>query len=482
MTKHAICYWSLSLVAATTILAWHEEAGGAASRMGGRQVAGAAPAQAAAPLDARVGAVVKSEILASGVPSVSVAVMRDGRMLLARAWGVADVERNAAASSATIYDIGSVTKQFTAALLLKQVDRGRLTLTDTISKHFAGLSPEVGAVTIEQLLNHTSGMKRPVTDRARRLEHISAESLLENATGSKLDRTPATTWAYSNAGYTVLGVLVERLYGKSYAAALQDEIARPLQLPTLSKCGEPKAGEARGYVREQVGKFGPAPGMHHSQNLGAGGICATAADLVKWTHALHTGRVISPSSYQAMITPRGAAIGSNYGFGLAQSRANGGQMAIVHDGNSPGTAHTAELRWYQKHSLAVAVLSNGFPLVPPLKGAADVVSRIVLGGPLAAPAATHSTATTTPADRSTLVGIYELAPQRTFEVTLENGELYVTPPGGAAKQPLVFRSGNAYALGTRDSTTTVTFFVEKRVAIGFEANANGMKRMLKKVK
>lgn len=488
MRKHATVYWSLCLVTATTLAVGHERAVSAASRMGGRQSVGAAPRQADAPLDDRVAAFVKSELLAKGVPSVSVAVMRDGKMLLERAWGLADIEKNVSASPTTTYSIASVAKQFTAALVLKQVDRGRLTLTDPISKHFAGLSPEVGAVTIEQLLNHTSGMKRPIIDPDRRFENISAESLLENATGSKLETTPGTTWAYSNAGYTVLGVLVERLYGKSYAAALREEIAGPLQLTTLSKCAEPKPGEARGYVRAEVGKPGPAPGMHHSQDLGPGGICATAADLVKWTHALHTGRVLSPESYQAMVTPRGAAIASRYGFGLSVGPAAWGDMAIVHDGQARGAAHTAELHWYPQHALAVAVLSNGFPLAPPLKGASAVVSRIVLGVPLTAPAATPdapaatpSTATTTPADRSVLVGVYELAPQRTFEVTLENGELYVAPPG-ESKQPLIFRSGNAYWLGKSDSTTTVTFIVENGVAAGFEANNNGFRRTLRKIK
>ncbi len=116
MTKHATVYWSLCLMAATALV-------------GGRPLV-AAPPQANAPLDERVAAIVKSEILAQGVPSVSVAVMRDGKMLLERAWGVADIEKNVAASDSTIYPIGSLTKQFTAALVLKQVDRGRLTLTD----------------------------------------------------------------------------------------------------------------------------------------------------------------------------------------------------------------------------------------------------------------------------------------------------------------------------------------------------------------
>ena len=103
MTKHATVYWSLCPVTAAALV-------------GGHQLVGAAPPQANAPLHERVAAIVNSDILAAGVPSVSVAVMRDGKMLLERAWGVADIEKNVGASNSTTYPVGSLTKQFTAAL------------------------------------------------------------------------------------------------------------------------------------------------------------------------------------------------------------------------------------------------------------------------------------------------------------------------------------------------------------------------------
>jgi CubicO group peptidase (beta-lactamase class C family) len=477
MTKHATISWSLCLATAAVLV-------------GGGQPAGAAPPQANAPLEERVASVVKSEILAKGVPSVSVAVMRDGKLVLERAWGVADVEKNLSASAATTYFIGSVTKQFTAALLLKQVERGRLALTDPIGKHLAGLSPEVGAVTIEQLLNHTSGMKRSAATPERRFENVTVDTLLEMAAGGELVTKAGTKHAYSNAGYVVLGILVEKLYGKKFGAVVQDEIAGPLGLTTLRKCAEPQLGDARGYELEpgpsttlRGGKADPAPGLHHSQLLGQDGLCATAGDLVRWTHALHTGRVLSHASYQAMITPRGAAVASNYGFGLSVNPAAWGDETIFHGGGSL-TGNIAEVHWFPEHSVATALLYNVFPRVP---GVSDVIPRIVFGVPLAgkAPQAEPANpapapATTMPAERTTLAGIYALTAQRTFEVTLENGELYVTPPGGS-KQPLVFRSGNTYALGSSDSKTTITFILENGVATGFEANDNGNRRTLKKI-
>jgi CubicO group peptidase (beta-lactamase class C family) len=437
---------------------------------------------AAEPLADRVGSIVQNEILAKGVPGVSVAVLRDGKMLLERGWGVADLEKNVALSNTTIFPTGSVAKQFTAALLLKQVERGRLALTDPIGKHLAAVPPEAAAVTIEQLLNHTSGLQRAVIAPERRFESVSRETLLQMAFGDKPPASPGTKFEYSNAGYTVLGILVEKLYGKSYDAALHDEIAAPLGLTTLTKCGEPQPNRAAGSMRGSDGKPSSAPGVHHSQVIGAGDVCATAGDLVRWTHALHSGRVLSEASYQAMTTPRGAAVSDNYGLGLYVRPAQWGDKAIVHGGQAL-TGHVAELHWYPDHKLAVALLYNALPRVP---GVSDLIPRIVLGVPLPekktgpADAAPQTAAPSARADGASLAGLYGMSAERAARVTVENGDLYLTPPGDD-KEPLRFRSGNTYALGAPDSTTTVTFIVENGIVSGLEVNANGRKRTLKKI-
>jgi hypothetical protein len=143
------------------------------------------------------------------------------------------------------------------------------------------------------------------------------------------------------------------------------------------------------------------------------------------------------------------------------------------------------VHWYPEHSVATALFYNVFPRVP---GVSDAIPRIVFGVPLAGKAPQDkpanpapAPATTTPAERTKLVGVYALSARRTFEVTLDKNELYVTPAGGP-KQPLVFRSGNTYALGSNDSETTLTFIVENGSATAFEVNENGNRRTLKKIK
>jgi CubicO group peptidase (beta-lactamase class C family) len=345
------------------------------------QLVGAASPQTNAPplnLDERVDAIVRSEILAKGVPGVSVAVMRDGKMLLERAWGLSDVEKKTPADASTTSQIASVTKPFTAVLVLKQVDRGRLSLSDPLGKHLPGVSAAFDTFTIEQMLNHTSGLAGDYRNPEQRLENKSAAELVAMAAATPLANKPGTTYVYSNTGYMLLAVLAEKLYGKSYAAALRDEIAVPLGLTTLAQCAEPKPGEATGSRRMPDGKLVPPPGIHHSQLLGAGGICATAGDLVKWTHALHTGRLLSAAAYTGMTTPRDAAVGANYGFGLWVRPAPWGSKAIVAGGQTQN-GHTAELQWYPEQSLAVALLYNVAPRLP---GLADLIPRVVLGVPL----------------------------------------------------------------------------------------------------
>ncbi len=171
---------------------------------------------------------------------------------------------------------------------------------------------------------------------------------------------PGTRFAYSNVGYLLLGALVEKLYGKPYGAALREEIARPLGLRTLGWCTDPRKDTtvATGFSYDGPGELQPAQYAHPSKSLGMAGLCASAGDLAAWNRALHGGRVLSPASYAAMTTPRGAA--KAYGFGLQMSvqPAPWGATIIYHLGASAMFA--AENAWFPAESLSVTVLYNSF--------------------------------------------------------------------------------------------------------------------------
>ena len=443
--------------------------------------AGATPPTAEA-LAARVDSVVRADVLPRGFPSVSIAVTRGGRPLLERAWGVANVTTGRKAAPTTTYDIGSIAKQFTAALVLKLVDRGKLSLTDSVGRHLKGLRPEWNAITIEQLLNHTSGLARDFAQVRSEADDVPGEALVAMAARDTLVSKPGTAYAYANTGYMLLGVLVERVHRKPYGVVLRDEIARPLGLTSLGWC-ENLAREraATGYVRSSDGTVAPRGAVHASQGLGPAGICSTAGDVARWNQALHGGRVLSAASYAAMTTTRGAATGK-YGFGLVPRKAPWGAPAIVHDGQVAGfSSHNA---WFPAESLSVTLLSNALPRLE--ANMADVIGMIALGGtPRAIPpmrVVELPVAATQGEGRPKFVGAYEIGAGRVFMVTFEDGNLYVTPPGGS-RQQLFLQSGTTYAMGSAQSTTTVTFRVDADgAATGFTARQNGVDRELRKVK
>jgi D-alanyl-D-alanine carboxypeptidase len=433
-------------------------------------------------LAARIDSVVKADILPRGFPSVSIVVTRGGRTLLERAWGVANITTGRKAEPTTTYNIGSMAKQLTAALVLKLVDRGKLSLTDSVGRYLKGIRPEWDAITIEQLLNHTSGIPRDFATGRPETANVSTDSLLAAAARDTLVSKPGTVFAYSNTGYMLLGVLIEKMHGKPYAMVLRDEIAQPLELTSLGWCENvTRDRAATGYIRSSDGKATLRGDVHSSDGLGSSSICSTAGDIAKWNQALHGGRVLSAASYATMTTSRGAATGK-YGFGLVPRKAQWGSPAINHDGEDNGfSSHNG---WYPAESLSVTLLYNALPRHE--VNMADFVGLITLGGkprpipPL--PVIELPVAATQGEGRPKYVGAYEMGVGRVFIVTFEEGNLYVTPPGGA-RQQLFLQSGTSYKLGSPQSTTTVTFNLDADGTVtGLTARADGNDRELRKVK
>lgn len=433
-------------------------------------------------LAARIDSVVKADIFPRGIPSVSIAITRGGRPLLERAWGVANVATGQKAAPATTYRIGSVAKQFTAALVLKLVDRERLSLTDSIGRHLTGLPPEWNSITLEQLLNHTSGLAPDYRELSRVAENLPSDSLVAMAARDELRSTPGTSFAYSNTGYMLLGVLLEKVHGKPYSVVLRDEIARPLGLTSLRFCDNTASDRAAtGYNRTSVGTVVAPIEQHPSQGVGADAICTTAGDLARWNQELHNGRVLSPGSYAPMTTSRGAATG-RYGFGLMPRKSPWGSPAIVHGGESAGlSGHNG---WFPAESLSVTLLYNALPR--PEVDMSEFIGMLALGGkpqPIAPmPVVELPVAATQGEGRPKFVGAYEVRPGSVFIVSFDNGNLYVTPPNGDPQQ-LFLQSATTYTMGSPTSSTTIAFKVDADGAVtGFTARADGFDRMLSKVK
>ena len=340
-------------------------------------------------------------------PSVAIGVVRGKDTIALKAWGMADLENDVPATARSVYRIGSVTKQFTAAAVMQLVEQGKVRLDDSIGAHLPGLPARWQPVKIRQLLNHTSGIPSytDVGERWRRRwsEEMIPDSLLAFTTADSMWFEPGAQWRYDNTGYILLGMVIEKQSGRSWGADLSERFAKPLGLSDTRSCqAEPVIPRrARGYEDEGNGWIN-TPYLAMSQPYSAGAMCSTVGDLARWNRALHTGKVVTAPSYAMMTTPEGAAAKNSfpYGFGLARDTL-AGRTVIIHGGGIHG--FITGNAWVPDAELSVTVLTNsgGAPADELLKQ----VVRVALGVPLKqrAPVVALSAA-----ERERYVGVYTL--------------------------------------------------------------------------
>ena len=321
---------------------------------------GRANERADAGIAARVDALVAAYQRDTYAPGVSVAVIRGGRdTLVHRGYGVANVEHGVPATPHTVYRIGSITKQFTAAAVLQLAEQGRLSLDDSIGRHLPGLPEAWRPVRIHQLLNHTSGV--PDLIAVPRFpdwvaDDLAPDSVIGLVRYFAMDFEPGTAWSYSNIGYTLLGLLIEKVSGQPYARYLESRILQPLGLAATRYCDVTPIirHRAAGYRQRDTGVVNA---RHTSMTVpyAAGGLCSTVGDLAAWNRALAGGRVISPTSWARMTTSQGAAVPRGYGFGV-NVRPLDAHRAVWHAGGLEG--FRAVNLYLPDDSLSVTVLTN----------------------------------------------------------------------------------------------------------------------------
>ncbi len=309
---------------------------------------------------------------------LSVAVARGDRILVDRGAGIADLEWNAPADANRIFRIGSVTKQFTAAAIMKLAEQGKLGLDDPLAKYVPDLETAGHTVTIRQLLNQTSGIPnytaQPGFAKAMQFD-VSEQEVLKLVAGVRFDFDPGTSWRYSNTNYFLLGMIVEKVSGRRYVDFMEDEFFTPLGL-THTRYGDmrdiiPRRAQGYDYDPATRSVLNSVP-ISMNWPGGAGGLVSTAGDLIRWQIALTGGRAVSPASFAQMIgSTADTGDGVNrYGFGLMVNEANG-QRKIWHNGGING--FNSILMWLPDEGLAVAVISNVIGL------SSDVIGGRIVG-------------------------------------------------------------------------------------------------------
>ncbi len=329
---------------------------------------------------ARIDSMVGAEVASTPIAGVAVAVVKGRDTLAMKAWGFADVENDVVATPRHVFQIGSVTKQFTSAAIMQFVEKGRLSLDDTLGALLPNMPAAWRKVTLRQLLNHTSGIPS-YTDigprwQRRWRDDMPPDSLVALTANDTMVFAPGTRFRYNNSGYVLLGMILDKLSGQQYPKYVDAQFFKPLGLGSTSYCDYRTVIEHRAHGYERMGKqFRNADYLSMTQPYSAGAICSTVGDLVAWTRALHTGKVVSAASLKAMTTPSG--VSPRYGFGLV-SDTIGGHVRVSHGGGIPG--FISVLAHYPNDSLTIAVLLNSPP--GPVEQIAANIARIMFGLPL----------------------------------------------------------------------------------------------------
>jgi len=320
----------------------------------------AAPASASPAEVARFADALLKSKYRTGAPGGVVLVARGDTVLYRGARGDADVEKNVPLRTDSLFRIGSVTKQFAAAGVLKLVEEGKVKLDDPLAKYVPGF-PGGDGITVRQLLNHTAGVKDytgikgymtgPLIQR-----DLTTAQMIDVFKDLPADFDPGTKWNYSNSGYVLVGAIIEAASGEPWHAYLERALFRPLGMTNTGYAADPKrvARQVKPYSYDKD-ILVPARPISLTQPHAAGSLLSTADDLLKWTRALHEGRVINSALYTQMVTPAGSAREVGYGFGIFREKLRTHPM-LTHGGGIFG--FISALNYVPGPDISVILLEN----------------------------------------------------------------------------------------------------------------------------
>lgn len=368
------------------------------------------------------------------VAALSIAVVKGRDTILMKGYGVADLENEIPATPATVYRIGSITKQFTSAAVMQLVEQGKISLDDEITKYFPNFATHGQHILVRHLMNHTSGIPSytdiPRFGRVATLD-LAHDSLLAMVQSDSLMFAPGSGFYYNNTGYYMLGMLIEKVTKQNYGDYLAQHLFEPLGLRSTRYCATAPIikHRAQGYAVDH-GTLVNASYIDMNLPFAAGSLCSTVGDLVRWENALFGGKVVSSSSLAQMTTP--AKLTSNrpmpYGFGLAPDTMAGHRL-VGHGGGINGFISQEE--YFPDDTLTVVVLANTSPA--PSAGIARNAARLVLGLPLVSRPAVPTEIALDSAQRARYVGRYALqnpdASRIPASVVEESGHLVLEARG-----------------------------------------------------
>jgi D-alanyl-D-alanine carboxypeptidase len=392
----------------------------------------AAPSAADSALAAKIDAVM-SGVYKPGQPGAALIVRKDGRTILRKGYGMADLELGVPVAPDMIFRLGSITKQFTAVAILLLAQEGKLGLQDEITKFLPDYPTQGRRITVEHLLTHTSGIQS-YTDLPEWLplwrKDFTVKELIDLFKDKPMQFEPGRNWAYNNSGYVLLGAIIEKASGKTYEQFVDERIFKPLGMGSSSYDHTERVIPRRvpGYEGGKGG-FVNASYLSMTQPYAAGSLLSTVDDLARWSEAVFAGKIVKKEWLDKAFTPYKLANGESAGYGYGWFIGDfAGHRSIEHGGGINGFT-TYEMT-FPEDRIFIAILTNSAVAGRNPEPFAVKIAWLALG----LPEPERKAAAVAASDLDAVAGVYVNERQDEYYFSREGGRLFAQRRGGAKNE------------------------------------------------
>jgi len=405
----------------------------------------------------------------------SVLVAQRGEILLKKGYGIRNSSKNSKNDSATVFQIASITKQFTAVIILRLVELNKMSLSDRLSKYYSGF-PNGDSITIENLLTHTSGIHNFTEDDTSIVETDEGR-MIPYLRKLRPDFAPGTSWHYSNSGYVLLGYIIQKVSGMSYWQAVRSFIFTPLHMNnsgfdfTHLLSNE----KAMGYDQLNDSVQQPANATDSTVPFAAGSIYSTVGDMYKWHRALQEYKIVGGHLMERAYTP---CTQHNYGFGWQIDSVFGKKM-VSHSGSISGFG--SNFARIVSDDVCIVMLSNISGSTFELTHLTDKLLAVLYDKPYQIPVK-RTPVKLAESVLNRYVGTYEIDTIHVIiDMTVENGVLIARPHQGPTAVMVAMDERRFYI--ENDNEVEIAFDLDASQKVkGVEIFQNGTKRYAKKIK
>ncbi len=403
------------------------------------------------------------------IAGISIAVTRGNQTLIIKGFGKSNLELDTSTTPDTRYHIDSITKNLTSAAVVQLAEQHKLNLDDLVEEYVPQIHAIAPVATVRSLMNHTSGIL-DFTSLGPKSENIEAvnfthQDFLDAIQGEKPLFLPTQSWRYNNSGFYLLGMIIEKVSGETYADYMLKHIFKPLGMGSTLYCDARSLvkNRAAGYVRSKGHLVNASP-MTWNTPYSGGGLCSTASDLITWQRALNQGQVISHAGLALMRGPTVLSDGTKVDYGLGTRRGDlQGHMIFGHTGSGGGFNNLLE--YYPDDDLTIVVLTNSETTVTALKIAGEIARAV-----LAIPSTTVSEHLVSESDIVRFSGKFESG-EGTASLSWDQGRVRVKFGEGGPSSTLVYLGDDVFAAGP---DTVARFYVKNGQAQGVAIYTEGL--------